>query len=294
MSRRRHVHFSAMRATVASLIAASLVACATPPAAADDPPALDRVAVYRAQPLLLAEEIEALSPQRPGAPDLYFIGFAGVAAQDVFMKEVETVRSLFDDRFGTRGRSLLLVNNPRTVESLPVASADNLRLSLDAVAAKMNLDKDVLFLFLTSHGSENWLAVSFPPLGLEDLSPPELRHMLDGAGIRWRVIVISACYSGSFISALEDRRTLIITAASSDRTSFGCTNEADFTYFGDAYFNQALRHGSSFIAAFDEAQQLVAAREEEEKLTPSNPQIYIGAAIKEKLAQLGQDAPRNH
>ena len=254
------------------------------PALAQAP--VDRNAIDRAQPRLVAGETEALAPQRPGAPDLYFIGFAGYAGQDVFMKEVETVRTLFDERFGTRDRSLLLVNNVSTLDMLPLASVTNLRLALDGVAGKMSLDKDVLFLFLTSHGSRNWLAVSFPPLGLEDLSARELRRMLDGSGIRWRVIVISACYSGSFIDALKDKRTLIMTAASRNRTSFGCSNENDFTYFGDAYFNQALRHDSSFIAAFEEARRLIAAREREEQLTPSEPQIYVGAAMKQKLEGL--------
>jgi Peptidase C13 family len=287
VSGRVRARVAAIRVMLAGSMVAALVACALPTAAAGDPPALDRDAIYRAQPLLLADEIEALAPQRPGAPDLYFIGFAGFAGLDVFMKEVETVRRLFDERFGTRERSLLLVNNPRTVDALPLASAGNLRLALDAVAGKMNLDKDVLFLFLTSHGSKSELAVSFPPLGLEDLSPEELRRMLDGAGIKWRVIVISACYSGSFIDALRDRRTLIMTAASSEHTSFGCGNENDWTYFGDAYFNQALRHQSSFIAAFEEARRLIAAREHHEELTPSEPQISVGAAIKQKLGELG-------
>jgi Peptidase C13 family len=276
---------------LAGLMVAVLMACAPPAAEAGDPSALVRESIYHAQPTLLAEEIEALAPQRPGAPDLYFVGVAGYAGQDVFKKEVETVRSLFDERFGTRDRSLLLVNNRGTADQLPMASDGNLRLALDAVAAKMNVDKDVLFLFLTSHGAKDSFAVSFPPFRLKDLSPKELRQMLDGAGIRWRVIVISACFSGSFVDALEDRQTLIITAASSERTSFGCSSENDWTYFGDAYFNQALRHGSSFIAAFGEAQQIIAAREHKEELTPSEPQIYVGAAIEQKLAQLGRAAP---
>lgn len=282
MSGRARARLAAIGAKLAALLLAALIAAAPASAAGG----LDRGQVYRAQPTLLAEEIEALAPQRPGAPDLYFIGFAGFAGQDVFMKEVETVRGLFDGRFGTRDRSLLLVNNRRTVDQLPLASAGNLRLALDAVAAKMSVDKDVLFLFLTSHGAENRFAVSFPPLGLKDLSPPELRQMLDRAGIRWRVIVISACYSGSFIDALKDARTLIMTAASRDRSSFGCSSENEWTYFGDAYFNQALRHGSSFIAAFDEAQHLIAARERQEELTPSEPQIFVGAAMNKKLGEL--------
>jgi hypothetical protein len=286
VSGRRRIPWAAMRATLGAVALAVLMAGAALPAAARDQVAHDRDAVYRAQPLLLADEIEALAPTRPGALDLYFIGFAGYAGQDVFMKEVKTVRSLFDGRFGTRDRSLLLINNRRTLGALPLASAGNLRLALDALAGKMNVDKDVLFLFMTSHGAKNWLAVSFPPFGLQDLSAGELRRMLDRAGIRWRIIVISACYSGSFIDRLKTRQTLIITAASRNRSSFGCSNENDFTYFGDAYFNQALRHGSSFVAAFDEARRIIASRERQEELTPSEPQIFVGAAMKEKLGEL--------
>ena len=65
--------------------------------------------------------------------------------------------------------------------------------------------------------------------------------MLDDAGIRNRVIVVSSCYSGTFVDALRDDDTLVMTASAKDRNSFGCSNEADFTYFGKAYFDEALR-----------------------------------------------------
>jgi len=99
-------------------------------------------------------------------------------------------------------------------------------------------------------------------------------------------VVISACHSGSFIDALKDERTLILTASAADKTSFGCSNENDFTYFGDAYINTALRQDRSFVAAFDRAKDIIARREAAENLTPSEPQIYLGAAIKAKLQQL--------
>jgi hypothetical protein len=150
----------------------------------------------------------------------------------------------------------------------------------------------VLFLFLTSHGAPDLLAVSFPPHRLLNLTPRQLRAMLDAAAIRWRVIVVSACYSGSFIDALKDARTLVITAAARDRSSFGCSSENDFTYFGDAYFNQALRHGGSFIAAFALARRLIAAREAREGLKPSRPQIYVGAQIRAKLDELAAAAEK--
>src|ERR687897_3204640 len=73
------------------------------------------------------------------------------------------------------------------------------------------------------------------------LTPPALRRMLDASVAKYRVVIISACYSGVFVPALADSRTLVITAAAADRPSFGCEDGATWTYFGEAFFNRALR-----------------------------------------------------
>jgi len=172
-----------------------------------------------------------------------------------------------------------------TVGTMPLASTHNLLAALDQVALRMDKDEDVLFLFLTSHGTPGVLAVSFDPLQLNDLTVRSLRSMLDRSGIKWRVIVISACYSGSFIEPLKNE-TMIVTAARHDRASFGCANENEFTYFGRAYFDQALRKTYSFTSAFETARTTVGKWEKDEDLKPSLPQIYIGPAIRPKLAEV--------
>ena len=154
----------------------------------------------------------------------------------------------------------------------------------------MDRDEDVLFLFLTSHGSHDQkFSMQFHPLQLADLTPIDVRRMLDDAGIRYRVVVVSACYSGGFVESLKDDDTLIVTASAPDRNSFGCSNEADFTYFGKAYFDEALRSTDSFIEAFDIAVPRIAAREKQEGYDPSNPQISVGANIAAKLDRLRRD-----
>jgi hypothetical protein len=242
--------------------------------------------IYYAQYRLIAKATRGLAPQRPGVTDLYFVGFAGDAGQDVFLREIRSVRTLFDERFDTRGRAVTLVNNRATVASEPLASSHNLLAALAQVATRMDPDEDVLFLFLTTHGTPGVLAVEFPPLQLNNLTALNLRKMLDDAGIKWRVIVISACYSGSFIEPLRTETSLIVTASRSDRVSFGCSHENDFTYFGRAYFNEALRRTYSFIDAHADASKRVGQWESTEELKPSLPQIHVGAAIRPKLAEI--------
>ena len=243
-------------------------------------------AFYR-QPEILRNSLAALQPTSPGVANVYFVGVAGYAAEDVFQKELALVSEVFDRRFGTAGRSISLINNPGTALQAPIASVTSLQRTLAHVGRLMNRDEDVLVLYLTSHGSEDHrFALEFWPLRLHDLDAPTLRKMLDDAGIRWRILVVSACYSGGFIEPLKDRHTLIVTAADAQHTSFGCGAQSDFTYFGKAYVDQALRSSYSFTDAFATARTSIEARERSEGRTPSNPQMYLGPQMAEKLKRL--------
>ncbi|HYR34865.1 MAG TPA: C13 family peptidase, partial [Burkholderiales bacterium] len=159
------------------------------------------------------------------------------------------------------------------------------------VGERMNGDEDLLFLFLTAHGyRDHRLSAVQPPLELASLTPTALGRMLQDAGIKWRVIVVSACYSGGFIEPLRDDNSVVITASSPDRTSFGGEPGRDFTYFGEAYFRDALTRTRSFVQAFEMAKASVAKQEAAEKLEASLPQMWAGRAIAERLKQAA-DSP---
>lgn len=274
---------------------AAVAACApqgTPCVKEDSTPAariaddIDVAAVINDQLRLI--EQTGLAPQRPGVIDLYFLGFAGSAAQDVFYNEVRGAQEVLDERFDTAGRALLLVNRKETAGELPFASLSALRAALDRLRVTMDPDEDILFLLLTSHGRPDSIAVDNPLVQLGNLSARDLRHALDRSGIRWRVVVLSACYSGSFIDELEDDRTLILTAARKDRPSFGCANGRRFTEFGKAFFGEALWREASFVAAFERARSAIAATESARRLLASEPQMYMGEAMAAKLVEFEQ------
>jgi hypothetical protein len=242
---------------------------------------------------LLDEALAGLQPGRPGVEDLYFIGFASYAGQDVFMKEMQSVEAVVRSRFDVDGRVLSLISNPALVGKVPIATLTSLRQALQAVGSLMDPDEDVLWLHVTTHGSDrHQLSVDFWPLQLGAIAPADLRSALDDAGIGWRVVVVSACYSGGFIDALKDARTLVVTAADATHTSFGCSNESDYTYFSRAFYEEALRQTTSLPEAFGLAQASVRAREQMEGLEPSNPQIYAGEHIAARLESLRRALPK--
>jgi hypothetical protein len=254
------------------------------PQSEEQPVALADERLFHRQGELIERALADLRHGRPGVREHYFVGFAPDASQDVFLREVRYAKRLFDERFGAAGRSIALASSHDALEELPIASVTNLARALRRVGAAMNADEDVLVLFVSAHGSpEQRLSASQPPLELTPLTPTALARMLQDAGIKWRVVVVSACYSGGFIEPLRDDNSIVITASAPDRPSFGCEGGREFTYFGQAYFRDALAKTASFTEAFDIARELVARQEAAERLPASLPQIAVGRAIGELL-----------
>ncbi|HJV24629.1 MAG TPA: C13 family peptidase [Aromatoleum sp.] len=254
--------------------------------------------VLYAQPRLLEEALDRVKPGRPGVPELFLLAVGGHGGQDVFLREVQSVEALFRERFATSGHSVILVNNPATVSERPIASVTALERSLRVIGQRMNRDEDVLVLFMTSHGSpEHRFDLSLWPYRFDDLTPERLQQMLQAAGIRYRVVVVSACYSGGFVPPLAGNDTLVISAARPDRNSHGCSHEADWTFFGRAFFDEALRNTHSFEMAFDQAKRTVAEREAAEGLEASEPQMAVGNGIRvalsavERRLEVGERSP---
>ena len=221
------------------------------------------------------------------SPQAFFLGFAGVGEQRVFAEEIALASKVLSDRYGMNGRGLSLVNDERDLESGPLASLSALRYALAGLSEKMLIDRDVLFLAISSHGSKDpAIAVSNSQLPLNDISDEDLAQALQDSGIKWRVIIISACYAGAFINAVKNPQTIVITAAASDRTSFGCSNDRDLTYFGEAFYRDALPDANSLRDAFEKAKVAIVARERREHVDASRPEAYFGAELESKLGSM--------
>ena len=240
--------------------------------------------VLYAQPKMLADALAKLGPRVPGKPNLYLVAFAGDGSEDVFRNEAEYAARLFRQRFGPSTHALVLENNPASLATHPLADWSNLEAALDGLSKQMQPD-DILLLYLTSHGSEDHeLLVDMDPLPLDQIDAGDLAGILKEHAFKWKVVVVNACYSGGFIPPLEGDGTLVLTAARSDRSSFGCGSESDITYFGHAWLADALNHSDNFVDAFAQARAEIAKWEQKDKLTPSEPQSYVGKGIAAQLA----------
>ncbi|WP_228778518.1 MULTISPECIES: C13 family peptidase [unclassified Polaromonas] len=259
-------------------------------AAADNRPRLYlSQQTFETQQALWESTMAAIARERPGVTDVYGLVFAPYAAEDVFLRESTMVSRVLAERFDAEGRVVHLVNHATTPQTHLWATTLNLQRAIDAIAQRMDRNNDVLVVYMTSHGASDFkLAAAHWPLQVPPLSPAELREALDNAGIRHRVIAISACYSGGWVEPLAGDTTLVMTAADATHTSYGCGRLSELTFFGRALFDEQLRKTHSFEQAFARAVPLIKQREIDAGKDDgfSNPQIQVGAGISPVLRGL--------
>ena len=233
--------------------------------------------MYRQQQLLES----ALANINPGileTPELFVLSFGGDSTENVFLNEVSYVKRLFEARFNARNRVLTLANHGQTTDKIPLATATNLRAALKGLAQKMNPEEDLLFVYLTTHGSSSHeLLVQQGPLPLDQIGPEALKRALNYSGIRYQIVLISACYSGGFIEPISSANRIVMTASNASQPSFGCGADSDITYFGQAYLVEALNQTHDFVKAFEIAERSVGEREIRMGFEPSKPQISAGS-----------------
>lgn len=231
-----------------------------------------------------------LQPQRPGVVDAYVLTIA-LDSDKVFAREARESGRVLRARYDGAGRTLTLAGPDGERDDLPHGSIDALTVSLAAIAEKMDREEDVLVLYSTSHGLDLGLAYHYGDQGYGILSPAHFQKVLDEIGIKRRILIISACYSGVFVPKLASPDTAIMTAAAGNRTSFGCEPDSEWTFFGDALINRALRKPQTLSKASLEANLKVAEWETSKRLLASLPQTVIGDGVKAWLPSLEARMP---
>lgn len=236
-------------------------------------------AIYKEAPEL-TRALEAIQPSDDNKIELYSLVVAGYGTEEVFRRESKFIENLFSTQYNNRSTAIYLSNSQRSLDEHPMATRTSISASVKKIAEQMDKERDIFFLYVTSHGSKNkTIALNHNGLSFASVDAKWLGDLLKASGIRHRVVVLSACFSGGFADDLADENTLVMTAASAEKTSFGCADDSLFTYFGKAYFKESLKPGVDFEQAFYQARELVQSWEEEQKITPSEPQIRVNKKI---------------
>jgi hypothetical protein len=272
---------------------AVLAQAGSPPAAAPASPAdtascataqpylsIRGAAIWDAQPVLISKCLALIPPRTADRPNIYTVAISPHGIQNLFSREARlALQRLAANYGGTAQRGVLLSNAPVDYTLVPLATRDNILQVPGALGQRANASPDdVLVVYLVSHGSPDAALQSALPgnVPIIAVSADTLADALERAHIRRRVIIISACFSGSWISRLATDDTIVMTAALADRTSFGCAEDRPLTYFGDAFLNGPLSRGASLAESFEGAKKTVTKWEQDEQLLNSLPQVFVG------------------
>ncbi len=252
---------------------------------------------------LMADALAKLPPQRPGVVDTYVLS-ASFWNDPVFEREASEAAGILARRYDATDRTIILsagkgMNQPR---AYPAADPNNFNAALAAIGRTIDPREDLVVVFMTSHGAQDG-SVAIQEAGRMGgaLRAIHLRNSLAASGINTKLVIVSACFSGHFILPFTDPNTVVLTAAAADKTSFGCEPSRDWTFFGDALFNHALRGGGSLMSGFDEALTLItkwetdlhnnwlamspAQRQRQPEPVASNPQSSVGDAAATVIAK---------
>jgi hypothetical protein len=260
--------------SVVAMIAMLLVGCATNPYEGDGKTKSDA---------LLKQQMDSSDRLRAAKPEgrIIFAGFAMHSQSKAFRNDVLTaeksVLSIDPNAI------IFKLNNPAFGQDAdwPYATTENIEQVLKKMGA-IARPEDKMVVLMSTHGNIDVLAINFSTKDYPHVSPSALNQWLVDLRGKSTLLLLSACYSGSFIEPLRNPSRVILTAASKDRSSFGCQFHSNNTYFVDALLNQPSLQDRSIVQLMDQAKITVEKKEKELKLAPpSSPRFFIGASAKE-------------
>ena len=270
-----------------ALLLGGTVAGAVPPAA---PPTREdgATAAVAAQPARLAAQLAALPPHGP-AGETFVLAVGGNGFQAIFDREARRAAEVLVRRGG--GPALVLSNTADQQARGLLASPRTVARAVAAIASRYR-PGDTLVVYLASHGGKRGIiAMDAPGLDFEPLSATVLARALDRAGIDRRIVIVSACFGASWIPALASPTTIVVAAAAADRTSFGCDDSRELTFFGAAMLGELGDPAHSLETAFLRAKRRIAAEERADRYLSSLPQVFVGDRMADAWTGHASPAP---
>ena len=194
----------------------------------------------------------------------------------------DTSINAFDNAVSKMSSILSSRGNIKEPKKMLARSGSN-RASVNSIERTLSQDSDQAdscFIFMTSHGSQG-LGFYLNVTNTQYLTPTKMSDMLErNCKDKPTILLVSACYSGLFsdTQALRKDNIAILTAAASNRTSFGCGVENEYTYWDTCLVDnyeksKTINDLSANILSCIKQKELYGSSQF------SNPQTFIGSKM---------------
>ena len=168
------------------------------------------------------------------------------------------------------------LNSQFSLETKPPADQATLQaLALSFTQLNIRPEQDACLFYVSSHGKQGD-GVYMKRVHDGQLTPAQLNTALNWTcGTAPTVVMVSACYSGQFIQPLHADNRIIMTAASAQRPSFGCSEAQEYTFWDGCVIDNFER-SSTWENLYTNVKQCIAQKEQQLGYPASQPQAYFG------------------
>ena len=168
------------------------------------------------------------------------------------------------------------LNSQFSLEAKPPADQATLQaLALSFTQLNIRPEQDACLFYVSSHGKQGD-GVYMKRVHDGQLTPAQLNTALNWTcGTAPTVVMVSACYSGQFIQPLHADNRIIMTAASAQRPSFGCSEAQEYTFWDGCVIDHFER-SSTWENLYTNVKQCIAQKEQQLGYPASQPQAYFG------------------
>ena len=239
---------------------------------------------YKTYSTQLLENKERLGSNRM---KIFYLGLALWGNADRWSEnDIINLKAHFSSSYSERELIPFIVSNRVSAKRqlhYPPYDTTNIR-QIVRFIADYAADHDLIAIVISTHGYPGGVRNKVGIAKDQALSAGELKLLFDPISNKQIIMIIYSCYAGSLISDLHGDQTVILTASSAKRPSFGCDQQSENTWFvaslkSAALYLQKKNERFSLMRWFKKARQLVAERELDMGVTASNPQIFIGRKV---------------
>jgi hypothetical protein len=210
---------------------------------------------------------------------VWFAGFAMSSTSTAFENDMELASS----RLSELGGPVLKYedsNGPQTdTLRYPFATPATLAETVQQISSHAGPD-DIVVVFISTHGNRKILSVNVAHHEFKPMTATQLSAALAPLGNRPTVVILAACFSGSFLPELQGERRIVITSASGERASFGCQADSRNTFFTEELFAKNFDVSKSLAQIMADAKVRIARREHALQLRNSEPQMSVGPKLR--------------
>lgn len=151
------------------------------------------------------DALAKLPPQRPGVVDTYVLSVS-LWNEPVFENEAKEAANILARRYDAAERTVVLSlgKGAGIARTYPTFSPNNFNAALGRIGQLADPREDLVVVFITSHGAPDGLVVAREKGRIEGgIRAVNLRTSLQQAGIKTKLVLVSACFSGnSFVCSV--------------------------------------------------------------------------------------------